>query len=316
VTFNKELNSRIHAYCQAEGIKYAGTDLISAAKEFVKKFKTKKANEKEMLQHNAIKWLKEVAFDKSNTFLLYQEKSEKSEAYIMTMTRNDSNLKLSTLGDKNPYKKLVSIFAKSMGLSITENVTLESTELEELLYHDTDNGTQSIENSNMIENVPHNGNTSRNVKLLEITFEEIQSMPYWSNVRNQLQQLYSSNIRSSGCVNDTLVETGICLLTCANLSSYVKIVPLSTVQSTIDQKNGFESVVKTSRGNKSTYKSTNFLETKLAMFPIYGLGHFSLLCFWRLDLLLTTNSPACILWLDSLNDSHSNGKRQWRNLIS
>jgi hypothetical protein len=98
-------------------------------------------------------------------------------------------------------------------------------------------------------------------ELLEIPFEEIQSMSYWSNVRNQLQQLYSSNIRSNGCVNDTLVETGICLLTCANLSSNVKIVPLTTVQSTIDQENGYLPVVKTSTGNKSTYKSTNFLET-------------------------------------------------------
>jgi Ulp1 family protease len=70
-----------------------------------------------------------------------------------------------------------------------------------------------------------------------------------------------------------------------------------------------------SRTNK--YKSIiNPLAKKLYMVPIHAGGHFSLLIFWRLDLLYTDESKkACILWFDSIHDFHYKKLQNWKNIL-
>lgn len=169
--------------------------------------------------------------------------------------------------------------------------------------------SQSMKHSNMIENGHDDSVTT--TELLEIPFEQIQKLTYWAELKKALQRIYASELKcnTKEFVNDIALDTGIYLLQNAtnNLKNDIYIVLWQEVQLIIDQ------TMYVQCNYKRTY---NFLKTKLLMFPIHGDNHFSLLCFWRLDLLFTTKSPTCILWLDSINDLHAKSKRSWKNLIS
>jgi hypothetical protein len=167
--------------------------------------------------------------------------------------------------------------------------------------------SQSMEHSNMIKNGHDDSVTT--TELLEIPFEEIQKLTYWAKLKKELQGIYASEIKcgDKAFVNDIALDTGIYLLQNAyNLKNDIHIIHWQEVQPIIDQP---------AYGQCKQKRTHNFLNTKLLLFPIHGDKHFSVLCFWRLDLLFTTNSPTCILWLDSINDLHAESNRSWTNLI-
>ncbi len=168
--------------------------------------------------------------------------------------------------------------------------------------------SQSMEHSNMIKNGHDDSVTT--TELLEIPFEEIQKLTYWAKLKKELQGIYASEIKcgDKAFVNDIALDTGIYLLQNANnLKNDIHIIHWQEVVPIIDQP---------AYGQCKQKHTHNFLNTKLLLFPIHGGNHFSVLCFWRLDLLFTTNSPTCILWLDSMNNLHAESNRSWTNLIS
>jgi hypothetical protein len=204
----------------------------------------------------------------------------------------------------------------------TNNVTVNSLKLNmgDENYQSTNHSGSSTE-TNETSNISSTKSIME-LDFLQTPFNDVIKSEDWPQLMRKVKRLLgpSTEIKSSGKVNDNCVLTGTYLMEALYSSTLEKekkdcyILNLNIVQGLID-KEVYTPIARTKR--KLSKNIDNPLDKKLYMVPMVGNGHFSLLCFWRLDLLYTDKATkACILWLDPLNNSHCSELARWRNVIS
>lgn len=148
---------------------------------------------------------------------------------------------------------------------------------------------------------------------------QLKNAPYWEALKKDYTKLRDKNLLGplkdkhfNGKINDTMIATSTRLLKYTYDRSDVYICCINLVLTVADQQPYHYPAV----SNRSPCRlNMRPLTKKILLFPLHGNDHYSLVCFWRLDLLLTKSSDeSCILWLDSHNNYHYNGNKDWSNI--
>jgi hypothetical protein len=146
---------------------------------------------------------------------------------------------------------------------------------------------------------------------------QLKNATYWEVLKQDYIKFRDTSLLGSrkhvyfnGMINDTIIATSTRLLNYTNDESDIYLCSIQLVQTVVDQR-PYNYPATTSLLSFSIRPLTK----KIILFPLHGHSHFSLLCFWRLDLLLEDSSnESCILWLDSCNNYHQRNNRDWSNI--
>lgn len=141
----------------------------------------------------------------------------------------------------------------------------------------------------------------------EMSSEQLKKTLNWINIKRGFeklmlhQKLQEDKKLFEGSTSDNIIEGGLILLKYEYERSDVHIVCLGISQII------FNSEIYRKPAYRETNKDMSPLTRTLLLFPVVAYVHYSLVCFWRLDLLCTTDShKSCILWLDSSSGYHHN----------